>query len=161
MPGGEPAGAVNALRRAVSRGVLLAREGLSRATSRLTTSSRGSTAAEEDAAALREHHEGQRDAFGHLLDVLDDIERQLFLAAPATEAPSLGITPLNAALRSRWQRFERQPPPLAAVGSTPPWLPRDALRAAMDVTAGWMYSTRGPLVRTTAHLLSTVTSPPR
>jgi hypothetical protein len=99
---------VAALRRAVSHGMTRARDGLAKATTSATEYFNRKK--HEQDPALLEHHEHQRGAFEELVDILNDIERQLFLAVPASTRPLLDAddartdapaTPLVSAFRGR------------------------------------------------------------
>ena len=101
---------VDALRRSVRDTTARAREGLRRARLRHRAAARASseeTPADGDGAADGDddddegaHHAAQRDTLAAIVDTLEDIERQLFLAAPSRRAASRAPAPL-AALRDR------------------------------------------------------------
>ena len=108
-PGRWPA-VVDALRRSVRDTTARAREGLRRARLRHRAAARASseeTPADGGGAADGDddddegaHHAAQRDTLAAIVDTLEDIERQLFLAAPSRRAASRAPAPL-AALRDR------------------------------------------------------------
>ena len=107
-PGRWPA-VFDALRRSVRDTTARAREGLRRARLRHRAAARASSeetpadgggdddADDDDEGA---HHAAQRDTLAAIVDTLEDIERQLFLAAPSRRAASRAPAPL-AALRDR------------------------------------------------------------
>jgi len=97
---------VDSLRRSVRDTTARAREGLRRARLRHRAAARASSeetpAADDDEDDDDEgaHHAAQRDTLAAIVDTLEDIERQLFLAAPSRRAASRAPAPL-AALRDR------------------------------------------------------------
>ena len=101
---------VDALRRSVRDTTARAREGLRRARLRHRAAARASSeetpADGDDGDAADDdddegaHHAAQRDTLAAIVDTLEDIERQLFLAAPSRLAASRAPAPL-AALRDR------------------------------------------------------------
>jgi HSP20 family protein len=96
---------VDALRRSVRDTTARAREGLRRARLRHRAAARASSEEtppgdDDDDDDEGAHHAAQRDTLAAIVDTLEDIERQLFLAAPSRRAASRAPAPL-AALRDR------------------------------------------------------------